>query len=93
VRLDPAHGLHGAHRSARSRDQGQALTGLMKDVDKKILREAAAQVETANSRVLEIIGMAVDNLPDHMAQEELVALRGIAFNLRSACTRMRNLTD
>jgi hypothetical protein len=65
----------------------------MKDVDKEILREAAAQVETANSRVLEIIGIAVDNLPDHIAQEELVALRGIAFNLRSACTRMRNLTD
>jgi hypothetical protein len=65
----------------------------MKDVDKKILREAAAQVETANSRVLEIIGMAIDrrDLPDHMPQEELVALRGIASNLRSACTRMWNM--
>jgi hypothetical protein len=65
----------------------------MKDVDKKILREAAAQVEIANSRVLEIIGMAVDirDLPDHMPQEELVALRGISSNLRAACTRMWNL--
>jgi hypothetical protein len=90
VRLDPAHGLLGAHRSARSPYQGQALTGLMKDIDKKVLREAAAQVENANSRVLEVIGMAVDrrDLPDHMPQEELVALRGIASNLRSACTRM-----
>ena len=50
----------------------------MKDVDKKILLEAAAQVEAANSRVLEIIGMAIDrrDLADHMPQEELVALRG-----------------
>jgi len=67
----------------------------MKDVDKKMLREAAAQVEAANSRVLEIIGMAIDrrDLPDHMAQEDLVALRAIASNLRSACTRMWNMTD
>jgi hypothetical protein len=67
----------------------------MKDVDKKILREAAGQVEVANSRVLEIIGMAVDrrDLPDHMPQEELVALRGIAVNLRSACTRMWNMAE
>jgi hypothetical protein len=66
----------------------------MKDVDKKILREAAAQVEAANSRVLEIIGMAIDTreLPDHMPQEELIALRGIASNLRTACTRMWNLS-
>jgi len=65
----------------------------MKDVDKKILLEAAAQVEAANSRVLEIIGMAIDrrDLADHMPQEELVALRGIASNSRSACTRMWNL--
>jgi hypothetical protein len=67
----------------------------MKDADKKILREAAAQVEIAYSRVLEIIGMAVDvsELPDHMPPDELVALRGIASNLRSACTRMWNLAD
>jgi hypothetical protein len=67
----------------------------MKDVDKKILREAAAQVEAANSRVLEIIGMAVDiqDLPEHMPQPELIALRGIASNLRSACTRMWTLAD
>jgi hypothetical protein len=66
----------------------------MKDVDKKILQEAAAQVEAANSRVLEIIGMAIDTreLPDHMPQEELIALRGIASNLRTACTRMWNLS-
>jgi hypothetical protein len=66
----------------------------MKDVDKKILREAAAQVEAANSRVLEIIGMAIDTreLPDHMPQEELIALRGIASNLRTACTRIWNLS-
>ena len=67
----------------------------MKDVDKKILLEAAAQVEIANSRVLEVIGMAVDrrDLPDHMSQEEMVALRGIAANLRAACTRMWNLAE
>ena len=69
-----------------------ALTGLMKEYDKHSLRDAATQVEQANSRVLGIIGMGNRaSAQESMPAEELSALHSIAADLRSASIRMWNM--
>jgi hypothetical protein len=69
--------------------------GAMNDGDKQNLREAAACVEQAESRVLEMIGPpeSTTNIEEHISLEELAALRLISSNLRAACTRMWTMAD
>ena len=67
----------------------------MNESDRRSLREAAGQVEAAESRVIGLIGLSAENGPskDRIPAEEMAALHEISANLRAACTRMWSLSD
>jgi hypothetical protein len=67
----------------------------MNESDRRSLREAAGQVEAAESRVLGLIGLATESRSgeDRMAAEEMAALHEISANLRAACTRMWSMSE
>jgi hypothetical protein len=67
----------------------------MNESDRRSLREAAGQVEAAESRVIGLIGLAAESGygKDRMAADEMAELHEISANLRAACTRMWSLSD
>ena len=67
----------------------------MNESDRRSLREAAGQVEAAESRVIGLIGLAAESTPgkDRMPPEEMAELHEISANLRAACTRMWSLSE
>lgn len=67
----------------------------MNEGDRRGLREAAGEVEAAESRVIGLIGLSSESSSskDRMAPEELAALREISSNLRAACTRMWSMAE
>jgi hypothetical protein len=67
----------------------------MNESDRRILREAAGEVEAAESRVLGLIGLAGETRSnkDRMSLEEMATLREISANLRAACTRMWSMSE
>ena len=67
----------------------------MNESDRRSLREAAGQVEAAESRVIGLIGLATESPSgkDRMPPEEMAELHEISANLRAACTRMWSLSE
>lgn len=67
----------------------------MNESDRMNLRQAAGQVEAAESRVLGLIGLSQESpsSKDELAPEEMAALHEISSNLRAACTRMWTLAE
>jgi hypothetical protein len=67
----------------------------MNESDRRSLREAAGQVEAAESRVIGLIALAAESGSgkDRMAADEMAELHEISANLRAACTRMWSLSD
>ena len=67
----------------------------MNEGDRRRLREAAAEVEAAESRVTGLIGLSSEDISpeDRMAPEEMAALHEISSNLKAACTRMWSMAD
>ena len=59
------------------------------------MRAAAGEVEAAESRVIEMIGLSSETMPseNRMEPEEMAALHEISANLRAACTRMWSLSE
>ena len=67
----------------------------MNESDKRHLREAAGEVEAAESRVIGLIGLSAESKSseDRMPPEEVATLLEISANLRAACTRMWTLSE
>lgn len=65
----------------------------MNEGDRISLREAAGAVESAESRVLGMIGLVPESRSDNLDPEEMAALREISSNLRAACTRLWSLCE
>jgi hypothetical protein len=67
----------------------------MNEGDRRRLREAAAEVEAAESRVTGLIGLASEDISseDRMAPEEMAALHEISSNLKAASIRMWSMAD
>jgi hypothetical protein len=66
----------------------------MNQGDRLRLRQAAGEVESAESSVLGMIGLDRESKSgEELAQDEIAALREISSNLRAACTRMWSMAE